>query len=148
LQEQRKAVSGRKPQLGDIVKILQLITSSRPTFMVIDALDECTAAQRFRLFDALREILEKSPNVRIFVTGRPHIRAELERRLAGRVISVSVGPAKDDIIRFLRVRLREDETPDAMGETLEADILEKIPGSIPEMCVVAVMLRIQSYLIG
>jgi len=135
LQEQKKAFSGRKPQLGDIVKMLQLITCSQPTFMVIDALDECTAVQRFRLFDSLKEVLKKSPNARIFVTGRPHIRAEIERCLAGRVISVSVGPPKDDIIRFLRVRLREDETPDAMDEALEADILEKIPGSIPEMCV-------------
>jgi len=147
LQEQKKTVSGRKPQLGDIVKILQLITSSQPTFMVIDALDECTAVQRFRLFDSLKEIVEKSPNARIFVTGRPHIRAEIERCLAGRVISVSVGPPKDDIIRFLRVRLREDETPDAMDKTLEADILEKIPESIPEMYVSAV-LRIQSYPTG
>jgi len=147
LQEQKRAVSGRKPQLGDIVKMLQLITSSQPTFMVIDALDECTTVQRFRLFDSLKEILEKCPNARIFVTGRPHIRAEIERCLAGCVVSVSIGPAKDDIIRFLRVRLREDETPDAMDETLEADILEKIPESVPEMCVSA-MLRIQSYPTG
>jgi len=42
LREQKDAVSGRRPQLGDIVKMLQLITSSQPTFMVIDALDECS----------------------------------------------------------------------------------------------------------
>ena len=53
LREQREAVSGRRPQLADIVKMLQLITSSQRTFMVIDALDECTALQRFRLFDSL-----------------------------------------------------------------------------------------------
>ena len=74
------------------------------------------------------------------MTGRPHIRAEIERSLAGQVISVSVGLDKGDIIRFLRVRRREDETPAGMDKTLEADILEKIPGSIPEMCVVAIML--------
>ena len=148
LQEQKKAVSGRKPQLGDIVKILQLITSLQPTFMVIDALDECTAVQRFRLFDSLKEIIQNSPGARIFVTGRPHIRAEIERCLARQVISVSVGPTRDDIVRFLRVRLSEDETPDAMDESLEADILEKIPRSIPEMCVVAMVQRIQSYLAG
>ena len=45
LQDQKKAISGRKPQLGDIVKILQLITSSRPTFICIDALDKCTGVQ-------------------------------------------------------------------------------------------------------
>ena len=88
LREHKKAVSGRRPQLTDIVKMLQLITASRPTFMCIDALDECTALQRFRLFDPLEQILEKSPDTRIFVTGRPHIRPEIERRLAGQVTSI------------------------------------------------------------
>jgi len=144
LQEQKKGLCGRNPHMPDIVKMLQLITSSQPTFMVIDALDEYTAVQRFKLFDSLKEIIEKSPGARIFVTGRPHIRAEIETRLAGRVRGISLSPARDDIIRFLRVRLSEDETPDAMDETLEADILKKIPGSISEMLVAATMLRIQS----
>ena len=133
LRERKEAISGRRPQLGDIVKILQLITSSQPTFMVIDALDESTAVQRFRLFDSLKEILEMSPGARIFVTGRPHICPEIETRLAGWVTSVSLGPTKEDIIQFLRVRLSEDETPDAMDSSLEAEILEKIPGSISDM---------------
>ena len=133
LREQREAISGRRPQLHDIVKILQLVTSSQRTFMVIDALDECTALQRFRLFDSLEEILEKSSGARIFVTGRPHIRSEIEIRLAGRVTSISVGPASDDIVRFLRSRLSEDETPDAMDDNLRAEILKKIPRSISDM---------------
>ena len=144
LREQKEAISGRKLQLADIVQMVQLITSSQRIFMVIDALDECTAVQRFRLFDSLKEILKKSPGGRIFVTGRPHIRAEIEARLAGRVTTLYVGPTRDDIVRFLRVKLSEDETPDAMDESLEADILEKIPGSISEMWVAATMLRIQS----
>ena len=148
LREQNNVVSGRKPQLGDIVKMLQIITSSQPTFMVIDALDECTALQRYRLFDSLKEILQKSPGTRVFLTGRPHIRAEIETRLAGRVRSVSICPTRDDIIRFLRARLSEDETPDAMDSSLEAEILEKIPGSISEMWVTATALRILSYTIG
>ena len=143
LREQRETVSGRRPQLGDIVKMLQLITSSQRTFMVIDALDECTAVQRFRLFDSLKEILEKSPSVRIFVTGRPHICPEIKSRLAGRVTSISLGPTRGDIIRFLHVRLSEDETPDAMDENLEAEILERIPGTISDMWVAAMVLRVQ-----
>jgi len=101
--------------------------------MVIDALDECTAVQRFRLLDSLKEILAKSSGARILVTGRPHVRADIEGHHAGRVTCVSVGPARDDIIIFLRVRLREDETPDAMDEGLEAEILHKMPGSISDM---------------
>jgi len=146
LRGQKGAVSGRKPQLGDIVKMLQLITSSQRTFMVIDALDECTAVQRYRLFDSLKEILQKSPGTRVFVTGRPHIREEIETRLAGRVTSLSICPTRGDIVRFLRVKLSEDEIPDAMDQSLETEILEKIPGNIAEMWVMA--LRILSYTIG
>ena len=135
-QEQKKAIGGREPQLLDIVKMLQTITSSQPTFVCIDALDECAAVHRVKILDSLKQILEKSPGTRIFITGRPHIRAEMERRLGGQVMSVSLCPNKEDIIRYLRVRLGEDETPDAMDESLIADILENIPESVSEMYVV------------
>ena len=134
-QEQKKVVGGRGLLLPDIVKMLQAIMSSLRTFVCIDALDECAAVHRVKLLDSLKQILEKSPGTRIFIIGRPHIRAEVEKRLAGRVICVPVGPSRDDIIEYLRVRLEEDETPDAMDESLEADILEKIPEKMSEMYV-------------
>ena len=142
LQEQKKAVSGREPQLSDIAKILQLVTSSQRIFMVIDALDECTTVQRVRLFESLKEIFEKSPGARIFMTGRSRIRAEITEHLTRQMTSIYLGPTREEIIRFLRVRLSEDETPDAMDSSLEADILEMIPGSISEMWVAAMMLKI------
>ena len=134
-QEQKKAIGGCGPPLVDIVKMLQFITSLQPTFICIDALDECVGVQRFKVLDSLKQILEKSRRTRIFVTGRPHILAEIEKRLAGQVKNLSVGPSKADIITYLRSRLGEDETPDAMDESLEAEILERIPESISEMCV-------------
>ena len=134
-QEQKMAIGGRGPRLPDIVKMLQTITSSLRIFVCIDALDECAAAHRVKLLNSLQQILEKSPRTRIFMIGRPHVRAEIERRLTGRVISVPVGPSKDDIMEYLRARLDEDETPDAMDESLEADILEKIPEKMSEMYV-------------
>ena len=134
-QEQKKVVGGRGLLLPDIVKMLQTVTSSLRTFVCIDALDECAAVHRVKLLDALKQILEKSPRTRIFIIGRPHIRAEVEKRLAGRVICVPVGPRRDDIIGYLRVRLEEDETPEAMDESLEADILSKIPEKMSEMYV-------------
>jgi len=146
-QEQKKAIGGCGPQLADIVKMLQAITSLQPTFVCIDALDECVGVQRFRVLDSLKQVLEKSPSTRIFVTGRPHIRPEIEKGLAGRAISLSVGPSKDDITTYLRARLSEDETPDAMDESLEADILVKIPENISEMCVGAMIPRIPSHII-
>jgi len=96
-QEPKKAIGRLRPQLVDIVKTLQLITSSQRTFMVIDALDECAGVQRVRLFDSLKKILEKFPDTRVFMTGRPHIHDEIEQRLAGRVITMSVAPRRADI---------------------------------------------------
>jgi len=142
LREQKGAVGGRRPQLVDIVKMLQLVTASQRTYMCIDALDECTTAQQFRLFDSLKEILDKSPRARLFVTGRSHIQAEIENRLAGRVTSISVVPAREDIANFLRFRLRYDEMPDAMDASLKAEILDKIPETISEMCVGEIILKI------
>ena len=132
-QEQKKAIGGCGPQLADIVKMLQAITSSHPTFICIDALDECVGVQRFKVLDSLNQVLEKSPGTRIFMTGRPHIRPEIEKRLARRAISLSVSPSKGDITTYLHARLGEDETPDAMDESLEAEILEKISENISEM---------------
>jgi len=145
--EQKKTIGGRRLQLADGVRMLHLITSSQNTFICIDALDECAGAQRAKLLDALGEILAKSPGTRIFVTGRPYIQAETERRLVGRVISVSVGPTRNDIITYLRARLRDDEIPDSMDESLEEDIVEKIGENISEMCVNAVMPGIPPYTI-
>ena len=132
-QEQKMAIGGRGPRLPDIVKMLQTITSSLRTFVCIDAWDECAAAHRVKILNSLQQILENSPRTRIFIIGRPHVRAEIEKRLAGRVISVLVGPNQNDIMEYLRLKLDEDQTPDAMDESLEADILEKIPGKMSEM---------------
>jgi len=132
-QEQKKVIGGRGPQLPDIVKMLETVASSLRTFICIDALDECAAAHRVKLLNSLKQILEASPCTRIFIIGRPHVRCEVEKRLAGRVISLSVGPSTKDIMEYLRLRLDEDETPDAMNESLEADILEKIPENMSEM---------------
>ena len=54
-------------------------------------------------------------------------------RLARRVISVLVGPSKDDTTGHLRSKVDGDETPDAMDECPEVDILSKIPEKMSEM---------------
>jgi len=131
--EQEKVIGGRGPQLVDIVGMLQIATSSRPTFMCIDGLDECAGVQLIKVLGSLQQILDKSPSTRIFISGRFHIRAEVERALAERVVGLSIAPAKSDVVEYLHARLGEDETRDAMNECLEAEILEKIPQRKSEM---------------
>ena len=138
--DQRSAVGGRGPLLSDIVKMLQTTSSKKRAFICIDALDECIAGYRVKLLDSLNQILQKCPGTRIFVTGRPHIRPEIGRRLAGRVADLSISPKRDDIIAYLHMRLAEDTTPDAMDSSLEVDILKKIPAEVSEMYVEATTL--------
>jgi len=90
---------------------------------------------RVKALDSLNQILQKSPGTRIFVTGRPYIQAEIEKRLFERVTTLSVTPRSGDIVRYLRSRLGDDRTPDAMGSTLGADILRKVPGAVSEVYV-------------
>jgi len=127
--------------------MLQTITSSLRTFISIEVLDECVAAHRIKLLNSLQQILETSLHTRIFITARPHVRAEIERRLPRRVISVPVGPSETDIMGYLRLRLDEDETPEPMNESLEADILERILENMSEMHVGAMLLGIPPHAI-
>jgi len=132
-EERKKAIGGQGPQIPNILNILQTISSRGRTFICIDALDECAIEDRARLLDSLGQLLEQSPGTRIFMTGRPHILSEIERRLAGGVTSLSISPRRDDIVTYLRGKLAADPTPDARDNNLEAEILEKIPSDISEM---------------
>ena len=136
----KKVIDGRGPQLADIVKMLQATTSRKPTFICIDALDECAAGYRIKLLCSLDKVLQRSPSTRVFTTGRPHIQAEVEKRLSRRVTTVCITPKKHDIISYLHSRLDGDTTPDAMDSSLKADILKKIPEDISKMYVGATVL--------
>ena len=132
-EDQKKVIGGREPQLDEIVKMLQSTAGEKPTFICIDALDECAAKYRIKLLDSLNQILQRSPGTRVFVTGRPHIRAEVGNRLSGRVMAIRITPRRNDIISYLNNRLDEDIRPDAMDSSLKAEILKKISDDIAEM---------------
>ena len=132
-QDSEKVIGGQRLALETIVEFLQDISSSRCTFICIDALDECPSGCRVKLLDSLSQILQMSPGARLFLTGRPHIRGEVDKHLAGRAATRSIIPIKDDIIIFLRAKLREDTMPDAMNESLEKEIIRNIPETVSEM---------------
>ncbi|PUU73309.1 hypothetical protein B9Z19DRAFT_1135398 [Tuber borchii] len=77
----------------------------------------------------------KHRRVRIFIIERPHVWTGIEKRLAGRVMSISVGASEDDISKYLRLRLDEDKILDAMDERPEAEILKKIPETMSEIAI-------------
>ena len=131
--DREKVGGGRRLALAEIVEFLQEISSTRPTFICIDALDECRETNRAKLLDSLSQILRKSPSARLFLTGGPDIRGEVDRHLAGRAVTRSITPTNSDITIFLRAKLKEDTMPDAMDESLEEEIIRNIPDTFSEM---------------
>lgn len=63
------------------------------------------------------------------------------RRLAGRVVSLAVGPTRDDIIGYINTKLGADTNGDAMDNSLGVDVLRKIPEDISGMYVETATFR-------
>jgi len=131
-QDHKKVIGGRGLRVPEIVKMLQTVTSLQRTFICVDALDECVEGNQPEVLDSLRQILEKSPNTRIFLTARLHIRGEIERYLGTRAAILSIKPSNDDIVGYIRMRLSKDRCRDAMDGSLEDEIIKSITSTIPE----------------
>ena len=125
--KQMKGIGGRGLQVSGILKMFQAITGTKRIFICVDALDECVPEHRMVILESLRQILQGSPNSRLFMTGRPQVRSEAEKRLDGAVTFISIQPTEDGVVRYLHDKLRNDTTPEIMSSTLEADIMKAIP---------------------
>ena len=123
-QKCKSAIGGRRLLLSEIVKLLGTLSSLRPIFFCLDALDECPTEYRAKILLSLKEIISIAPTrTRVFLTGRQNVRAEVERHLPGAAV-VSISPRRDDILHFILSKLEEgDPTPDEMNEKLKAEIL-------------------------
>jgi len=133
-QDNKKVIGGRGLRVAEIVKMLQTVTSLQPTFICVDALDECVERHRPEVLDSLRRILEKSPNTgtRIFLTGRRHIQGEIETRLDGKAAVLSIIPNGDDIVEYVQMRLSKDTSLRANDSGLEDEIIKSVTENIPE----------------
>jgi len=125
--KRRKGIGGRGLQVAGILKMFQAITATKRMFICVDALDECVPEHRMVVLESLRQILQGSPGTRIFMTGRPQVRSEVEKRLDRAAVFISIQPTEDGVIRYLRDKLRNDTAPEIMSSTLEAEIMKTIP---------------------
>ena len=130
--EQAKGkVDGRALRLSEIYTMLiNSVSSLGRGFICIDALDEFPTKHRPEFWDSLQHIVRKCLNIRLFITGRPHIREEVKRYFPGYPDLSSIKPTEQDIREYVTMRLRMDLESDAMDPELEADILTIIPEKI------------------
>ena len=130
-QKEKKAIGGRGRQVPRILKMFQTIAATRRTFICVDALDECVSEQRMVVLKSLGQILQESSNTRLFMTGRPDVRRQVERELGGTAF-LFIRATEDGVRKFLRGKLRNDTIPNIMSSTLEGDIMKSIPAMSSE----------------
>ena len=126
-QKEKRSIGGRGLQVSGILEMFRAITATRRTFICVDALDECVPEHRRVVLESLGQMLRGSPNTRLFITGRPHVRSELERELGGAATFLFIRATEDGVLRFLREKLRKDTMPNVMNSGLEKDIMKRIP---------------------
>jgi len=133
-----REVGGRGPQVVETVKLLEMaLAPMKQTFICIDALDECSDKYLPQLLTSLHTVSQTSPGVRLFITGRPHIRSVIEKYLPGRAQIISFSPNSEDIREYLEMRLKHDLESEEMNPALKANIMKRIPEAIPDVYVMA-----------
>jgi len=130
-EQAKKVVDFRTLQLPEIrAMLINSLSSLRRVFICIDGLDEFPTKHRSELWESLQHVIRECPNIRLFITGRSHIRMEVGGYFPGYSELALVKPTEEDIRRYVTMRIKKDAEPDAMDRELEADILRIIPDKI------------------
>ena len=124
---------GRRPRLADLMRMLRTAIASLPrVFICLDALDECLPKHLPELLESLRDIIWESPRTRVFLTGRPHVREDVQRYFSKAAV-IPISPNPDDIRDYVEMRLDRDADPEAMSNDLRVDIVRVILENISDM---------------
>ena len=112
----------------DILSILTIwLHQLQRAFICIDAIDELQPRVRRQLLDKLKGL--STGNTRLFLTGRGHIRSEVQQyfQVAQRHI-VEIRANHQDIQEFVKQQISEDNElgSEAMDEVLEKEIVDTI----------------------
>ena len=126
---------GGRPRPLDPMGLLRIVMSSLPqAFICIDALDACTAEHLTGLLESLRDIVREFPKTRIFLTGRPHVKEDIQRYFP-KAIMMPITLKAEDIKNYIEMRLHGDAEPEAMDDNLRVDIISAILQLRPDKCV-------------
>ena len=133
-----REVGGRGLRVSETVNLLQAaLAPMKRTFICIDALDECPDKHISQLLASLHTASQTSPDVRILITGRPHIQSTVEKYIPGGAQVIPIIPNSKDIREYLEMELERDLDSEAMSPELRTDILKRIPEKIPDAYVMA-----------
>ena len=132
--DESKQGGGDGLQLPDMVKLFAMVAShTEVVYIAVDAVDEVLPQHRFEFLHALREILQDAPNVRLFLTGRSYIRAELDKHLTKNAYAINIVADQGDVSLYLSQKMDNDEDPGLMTVDLKKNIMTTIVEKTSEM---------------
>ena len=125
--EKSRQGGGNGLRLSEMLELfVKTIGSLQRVYICIDGMDELLPQHRSEFLRALQKIIGEAPNTRLFLTGRPHIRGELDRHLTRGAYTIRIVPDERDITRYLSLKMDDDDRrdPDLMTENLRNDIMK------------------------
>ena len=115
---------------------VKTVGSIQRVYICFDAIDELLPENRSELLRSLRQIIRDAPNIRLFLTGRPYIREELDKYLTKGAYIIHILADQGDIARYISRKIEDDEDnggPDLMPDDLKNDILKTMMENASEM---------------
>ena len=134
--DESKGQGGHGLQLPDMVKLfIKVAGYMEVVYLCVDAVDEVLPQPRLEFLHALQQILQDAPNVRIFLTGRPYIRAEVDKYLTEKTDSIHIVADQGDITRYVSQKLNDNDgqDPGLMTEDLRNNIMTTMVEKASEM---------------
>ena len=132
--DKSKREGGDGLQLPDMVKLfIKISCHIEAVYLCIDAADEVLPHYRSEFLRALRQILQDAPNVRLFLAGRPYIRAELDNHLTEKAHAIHIIADQADITGYLSRKMDDDQDRGLMTEDLKNDIIKIMLEKASEM---------------
>ena len=134
--EESKKGGGRGLRLPEMVGLfVEAVVSLERVYICVDAMDELVPQHRSEFLRALRQIIQEAPNTRLFLTGRSHIRMELDKHLTKGAYIIYIVPDQGDIAKYLNRKMDDDDDgdPDLMTENLKNDIMKTMLEKASEM---------------
>ena len=128
--DKSKQGGGQGLLLPEILKLfIKVIASIEVVYLCVDAVDEVLRQYRPEFLRAFQQILQDAPNVRLFLTGRPYIRGELDSRLTKEAYIIHIVADQGDITRYVSQIIEDGngQDPDLMTEDLKNDIIKTMP---------------------
>ena len=109
-------------QLHELTSVLvEVCKDDRPTYVVIDVLDECEAGKPSQVILDVMQHLEQA-SIKLFITSRPH--SHSIRQQLGNSPQVTIEASTSDITKYLTETIdKDDAANDVIDETLKSGII-------------------------